>query len=529
MEYPIVNASLLLEKVSPIVIDMHQPEHNAPQHLPENNTLEAEGLDSQSESVRSLSREPGSPSASFGPTTQLTAAPNQEKAAPIQRIASPTQLAAGPVQQANAPLQRQTAPGQNAPLQLKPSTEVPDLDEAVVTKVNAFLKAGKSQEAINEIMKALAAKDPAKFDLTALDGGKVHHTYSSSAHAALGPKAKAWLQAALKKGPPKIKTDKAEMRKYLDSLTLPKDQMDFHVEISENFCNNAANLYSSIRHEFVHVAQKKANPFKYLSTSEIGSGWANPSTDYQHGMNEFEAYGWEADNLTQTGLDQRPGDVWNVYKQLAKHGPSSTSDPKNNKLWKQKLEKLWNTAFSSLLTRAEGAIVKAKAGTLDATGQKQLDDDHYQLKDLWGYRHHYPTSAGKLKARYEAVNGYYAGKKFVESMKKAEKDIKSVTSPLGGYNIWDNLSDEWRNLGGTLQKAHKAEYSRIMPIIWTKAFDLIIAEVDKLYKADPKDSRIPRYLSRTWQILAYATDSMVDAKLKAAKQKIHDDWKKKTK
>ncbi len=481
---------------------MYQPERTAHQHLPENKGFESGGLENQSDSVRSLTREPGSPSASFG-TAQLTA----------------------------APLQRQAAPPQNAALQLTPSKEVPDLEEDVVTKVNAFLQAGKKQEAIDEIMKALAAKDPAQFDLSVLDGGKVHHTYSSSAHAALGPKAKAWLQTMLTKGPEKIKTDKAEMRKYLDTLALPKDQMDFHVEISDNFCNNAANLYSSIRHEFVHVGQKRANPFKYLSTSEIGRGWANPSLDYDHDFNEFEAYGWEADNLTQTGMDQRPSDAWNVYIQLAKHGPDRTSDPDNNKLWKQKLEKLWTTAFTGLLVRAEGGITKQKAGTLDATGEKQLDDDHYQLKKLWGFGHNYPTSSEKVEARYKAVNSYYEGKEFVKLMKESETKILAAKKGYDGFNVWRPLHNEWINLSADLQQAHQAEYTRIMPGIWTKTFDLFVLQAEKLHKEDPVSwkSAIEDYVWRSGNMLLNTKTSMVDDKVKEAKQKELDALKAKVK
>ena len=70
--------------------------------------------------------------------------------------------------------------------QFKPSKEVPDLDEAVVEKINAFLKAKKLQEAIDEVFKALTAKDAVKYAPSAFQGKKLHLTYSSSAHASIG-------------------------------------------------------------------------------------------------------------------------------------------------------------------------------------------------------------------------------------------------------------------------------------------------------------------------------------------------------
>lgn len=466
---------------------MYQPERTAHQHLPENQGLESEGSDKQSDSVRSLTRQPGSPSASF---------------------AGPAQL--------------QAAPGQNAPMQLTPSKEVPDLDEAVVEKVNKFLAAGKKQEAINTIMAALAIKDPAKFNLGALDGGKVHFTYSASAHAALGPKAKKWLSGMLAKGPKEIKTDEGEMRKYLDTLAMPADQLDFHVEISDNFCNNAANLYSSIRHEFVHVEQKRRDPFKYLSTSEIGSGYANPSTKYQHGMNEFEAYGWEEANMASTGLDQRPNDVWNVYSQLADHGPSRTSDPDNNKKWKGQLANLWKTAFTGLLTRAEAAIVQAKAGKLDATGQQQLDKDHYKLKDLWGYRDNHKLTFPPFEARYKAVNLYYEGKEFAALLKKSEAEIKTAKPGYDGFNIWRPLHNKWINLDAATKKAYLAEYTRIMPAIWAKTFDLFVSKIETLFAEDPKAWKraIDDYIWRCDNMFLNTKTSMVSDETVAAKKEI---------
>ena len=481
---------------------MHQPERTAHQFLPDNNRLGPEENAPEQDQVRSLTRQPGSPSSMFAG-------------------GEPMQLQAAPGEKQNA------APG-NAPMQLTPSKEVPDLDETVVNKVNAFLKAGKKQEAINEIMKALVAKDPALFDLSKLDGGKVHHTYAASAHAAYGPKTKTWLQGMLAKGPADIKTDKKAMRKYLDTLTIPAKELQFHVEISDNFCNNSANLYSSIRHEFVHVKQKIDSPFKYLSTSEIGTGWANPSTDYQQGFNEFEAYGWEADNLKGTGLDQRPNDVWNVYKQLAKNGPSST-DKVNHKKWEDRLDKLWETAFTGLLTRAEAAVVLAKKGTLDASGQKQLDDDHYQLKDLWGYKSYRTAIAAKYKARFEAINSYYEGKEFAAKMKEAETKIKSAKKGYDAYNVWSPLFKKWINLSPAVQATHKAEYTRIMPGIWTAAFDMILATAEKLHKEDAKGWKraVDDYLWEAGNMLLNTDKSMVDAKVKAAKQKELDAMKKK--
>ena len=422
---------------------------------------------------------------------------------------------------------KQNAPG-NAAMQLTPSTEVPDLEEDVVKKVNAFLAAGKKQEAIDEMMAALVKKDPTLFNLANLDGGKVHHSWSASAHAAYGPKTKTWLQDMLNKGPADIKTDEDAMRKYLDTLTIPADELEFHVEISDNFCNNAANLYSSIRHEFVHVQQKLDNPFRYLSTSEIGRGWANPSTSDQNEADEREAYGWEADNLTGTGLDQRPNDVWNVYRQLSKIGPY-TSDKDAVKKWKSRLDKLWETAFSGLLNRAEAAIVLAKAGTLDAAGETQLEKDHGQLKDLWRFSSNRSTIASTYESRYEDVNNYYEEKEFATMMKDAEAEIKTAKKGYDGYNVWSPLFEKWINLSASVQTAHKAEYTRIMPGIWTAAFDIMLATSEKYYNEDKDgwERAINSYLRECGNMLLNTKKSMVSDEVKKAKQEELDAMKKK--
>lgn len=429
-----------------------------------------------------------------------------------------------------APVQAQMAP--TSVVQRKPSTEVPDLDEAVVEKINKALAEGKKATALSIMLDALAKKDPVKYDKTKLVGGKMHITYGN-AETSRGPKFKAWLEDMLKKGPAEIKKGDAEMQKYLNTLTPPADKQDFKVEIGDGFFNNASHLYSTVRHEFMHVDQMRAKPMEVIVSSEWPSGFTKPSHKSELNAREFEAYSWEADSLANTGLGGNPDDTWNLFKQLASHGPKR-SNADDIKKWNARLDNLFQLTFGKYLATAEALLKGVAAKPLNEADHKKVDDAYQRMERLWRYPEYRTKFETKFKTRYEAVEKYIKDKEaeknaaaFMGKLKAAEKKMKGASSDWDGYNIWRPIYDDWIALPASAQKKFEAEVKKILPGMWVKGFDLLEKDLVAMWKVDKNDRNIINEWNGMSRMISRGKKSFVDdATWKARKAKL-DEWDKK--
>jgi len=149
------------------------------------------------------------------------------------------------------------------PVATGPSAEVPDLKEVTVTLAKASIKAGtakKKQKALDVILSEVQASK---------------------------------MPNLSKCKPPTIKYDPTETNAGLTSCTYyPTTNVakDIKVTIGDAF-NSISFLYSTMRHEYVHVNQ-------YLTDPKGTAG--NP------GMTEFVAYTWEIYHAHETGLIKEP-------------------------------------------------------------------------------------------------------------------------------------------------------------------------------------------------------------------------------
>ena len=438
-----------------------------------------------------------------------------------------------PSGQFGIPMQMQQAP---KVIQRVPSKEVPDLEKDVVDKVNAALKAGQQQKALDLILAALIAKDPAAFDSKFLVGGRLHTKGGGNSLTETGPKFKKWLTDKLEKGPKKAEDDEAACRKYMDTLSVPKDLPDIKISIANSRFKNVSILYSVIRHEFIHYQQVRKNPLKHLSTSEWPAGFANPSENGSLKVMEVEAYLWEAENLTKTGAIKKPQFVWNVYKMLnsSMSGAFSKEVKPFKKRWNAALANLFKISLDGFLKEVETLIAKVGPGPVNKATYTKIEAAIVYVDDLWGYKQHYPAETKTLKKRYEKIKTFEKGvesahntSKFPAALTEAENKLKNAKDAYDGYNVWNPLYQDWIALDAKAQKQFEVRYTKIIVPAWTAAFEMINKRMVKLYDKDKDDSRLNRLANVMFRVLQGSTKSKIDAKTKAAKQDILDKWKKK--
>lgn len=428
------------------------------------------------------------------------------------------------------PVQMQAAP---AVVQRKPSDEVPDLDEEVVKKINAALKTGDHQKALDLILNALVAKDPATFNKDFLVGKKLHTKGGGDSLAEIGPKMQTWLAGELKKGPEKIKKDEDACQKYLATLSVPKDMPDIKISIARARFKSAPVLYSVIRHEFIHFQQIRKNPLEYIPSGEWPAGYANPSKNTKGAIREVEAYLWEAENLKLTGAAADPQFVWNKFEMLnSKMSESTVTDAKPyKKRWKAALANLFKVSLGGFISQAEALIKKAGEAEMGDAALKELKAAFVYCEDLWGYRANFSAEAKLLEKRYKALEKYIeaakaskAAAQFPAALAKAAKDFKGASSDYDGYNIWKPLLSEWKKLDAKSQTKLEKEYANVMVPIWKGAFKMLDDIMIKLHAKNKKDRNLVDLANAMNRMLQGAADSKIDAKTKAANQAILDKW-----
>jgi hypothetical protein len=455
----------------------------------------------------------------------------QEKEAPSLQLQRNPNSPSG--QYGMPALQRQAAPGNV--IQKKPSTEVPDLEEDVVTDLNKFIAAKDHQGALDCMLKALEKKDPATFDSKMLQGGKMKPIGGTS-NTGIGTKTQTWLKKELEKGPKDIKTDEKACRKYLDGLAVPNDELQIRIEISTEALNSAANIYTTVRHEFIHFQQIKKAPLKYISSSDFPSGFANPSQSTDVALMEVEAYLWEAENIANTGADKDPWLLWNNYIHLNEKwgGTVKTESATLKPRFLAAMETVWEKALDGYLVKAEALIKAAGTGAMDAKAVTALNDAMNYIGDLWAYRGNYSAKEKTYQPRVEAVKKYQkdaeaskADAEFPTKLADAVKKFKSASSDYDGYNVWNRLVKDWKALSPTGQKKYEADYAKEVVPIWTGSFDMLDKDMTATYAKDKDDSNLVGEANAMNKMVDQAADSKIDDKTLAPRKKILDAWIKK--
>ncbi len=397
-------------------------------------------------------------------------------------------------------------------IQRKP--KVPDLSTTVETDVEKALTAGDKPKAMQLILNALVAKDPKKFDVNLLSKKQLYWQYGSTSNTEVGPIFQGWLAGELAKGSADLKTDKVKVRAYMKGLTVPAGKLDIKVTIAEESFKHIQTLYRTIRHEWVHVEQIKANPFEYMSSSEFPGAYANPSENDVLMAREVEAYLWAAEHMDQTGTKALPLAVWNTWNNLKDHwGMVSVKRGKPFEArYKAAFKKTWEVAFEGYLKEAEAIIIAAGTGGISTSDLNKIKDKMLYLDGMWGYRNNYSINHSQFNTRFEQVKGAVFLKKLTDI--EAQLKANSIKTGIDGYNIWSPLHHEWINLSTSLQKTHDAKYSTVMPALFDKVFTLYEAQFADAFKRKD-DSYVDSYIHRMGTILLNASTSKVSGTKKA--------------
>lgn len=395
-----------------------------------------------------------------------TEKPQWESAFGLQTLAAPSPNKS--IGFGHAPDMMQDPGKQAAPKpKPSPSTEVPDLDEATVKAIKKAIAANDKAKALSILLKALNAKDPAFYDISILEDQKLFTKYGSTSNTAQGKNFKKWLPTALSKAPKDAKNNDGKMRTYLNTLKVPNGSLDVRVNISEKAFSSVSNLYSTVRHEYIHVNQIKAAPLLYISSSVWPRGYSNPSEKTELNKREIEAYLWEADNIKNTGLINDPQAIWNIRTQLSDEGLLGAKNIASySARWEKALKDLWTLSATGYIQQGEATIKAAGTNPLNATQVNKLEEVKRYLDDLWAYTKVNAKDRTALKPRYQAISDAL----FPSILAIAKKDMGSARSGYDGYNVWNPLIKAWRGLSSGAKTKNETAYKAVMLPLFSKAF-----------------------------------------------------------
>ncbi len=374
-----------------------------------------------------------------------------------------------------------------------PSTEVPDLLHGEVTAIKAVLATNRT-EALKLMLAALQRIDAAKFASTDLDGAALHASGGSS--TVQGPKFEAWLEANLDAYATAAKKERraltaAEIRKSITATPPPADKKDVRVEIGTGHFKSASLLYSTVRHEFIHVAQLRANFTAHLPSSVMPSGVSAPDSGTTHQDNELEAYLWEMENLARTGLTD-PGEIHLLWEQCSNAwlNAGKTAAATFGPRFKKAFAAIWRLGIDAHI--AELATLHAafkKGGTVDDSLVRTRKAD---MGQFWSYRNNHGIVWAPVETRYDAAvkqaDEMLAVKQTAEVTQQLD-DVDAAlkagyTDALTAYQAWWGLVNAWNRLDATARTPLEARAKITLPAVWDKAFTLYEARITALLTTD---------------------------------------------
>jgi hypothetical protein len=411
--------------------------------------------------------------------------------APKAELAAPSWLALADDPKDKQPQNNPPGPAANAP-----SIEVPDLKQGDVTAINQVLATDRDK-ALELLLKALQGIDAKQFSASDLSDQKLHASRAITLSVtAQGPAFASWLsgylddvadQKSKASGKPTTKEQltKKEVADAIKAAAPPQGVKDIEVKIGEGFFDNLPLLYSTVRHEFVHVQQIRNDYLGYLPHSVYPLGVADPNIGKDKGPGEVEAYLWEMEHVANTGLAD-PSDLRSVLKfGLEKYGAANKSD-------KTTFGARFEAAFKPFWKKTMDVHVAAVAdqhksfttsGTVpDAASLERL---HQGIDFLWDHKAQYgnPWSAytASHKTAVEQIAELTAAaksQKFTKLLDQIDGEVTTgYTSDQTAFDRWNDLTKAWSELDSKAQGAMKARFDTTAPALWEKTFDAKEAEI----------------------------------------------------
>lgn len=389
------------------------------------------------------------------------------------------------------------APVAPDPKDTDPSKEVPDLQHGEVTALNKVL-ATSPEDALKQLLKALQRIDATTFAATDLTEGKLHTSGTTSTRQ--GPGFEAWLTTyldgvAAAASKPRDKLTKAEIGKAIKDAAPPADKKDIRVAMGRGHFASAALLYSSVRHEFVHVQQIRKDYLAHIPSSVMPTGVAAPDFGSLGKDREVEAYLWEMEHLGNTGLKD-PSELKLLWKECSNAflnaSPAATAT--YGARFKAAFKDVWKKAMDGHIAAIADHHAKWKAsGSVAEPGTvERLKDD---LEMMWLNRdkfentwsaHTAPHAAALAQAN--ALIAAIKSDRFTKLLDKADKEVAAgYASSDDAFARWDEVTAAWGALDPAGKAAAQARYDTTAPALWEKTFDALEAEIRKRIKDGEAD------------------------------------------
>lgn len=422
-----------------------------------------------------------------------------------------------------------------------PSPDVPDLLQGEVTAIQKVLTTDQDK-ALALLLTALQRIDASKFSSKDLTDKKLH-TNAGTATTVQGPAFRKWLETSLDnfaKKHSKARRDLSadEIKAAIHADPVPASKKDITVEIGSSYFKSISLLYSSVRHEFVHVEQMRADYLGVIPDSIMPTGTRAPDAGTLLPEREVEAYLWEMENVDKTGLKD-PGSLYTLWDASSNkwNGAGNDFKKKLRPRYKPAFVKMWKLSMSGHVA-AIGDYYKIfkKDGTVpDADTLVYTLQQH--MKVLWDYGTSFDNDPSPSEKSYKAalkqseeILGNGADTEFKKALDAADAALKAgVTSYSDAFDTWFDLANQWYKLDPELQKTFTERYKVTGPKLWDKAFSLSEAEINRAIKAGDAEAADTVLVEKVGTLFKHADKSFIKAADYAKRRTALEDAVKKAK
>jgi Domain of unknown function (DUF4157) len=420
-----------------------------------------------------------------------------------------------------------------------PSTEVPDLTNGEVAAIKKVITSNQA-EALGLVLKALQRIDATKFSSKDLTDGKLHAGSGSS--TIQGPKFQAWIETTLDAYAKTLSKKRAdlsasEVKKALQAAPVPAASKDITVTIGSGHFASVSLLYSTVRHEFVHVEQIRADFVGYIPSELMPSGVDSPSDNKTKNNRELEAYQWEMEHLASTGLKET-GELYLLWDKSSDAWQNASADAQ------KKVDPAYGKAFNNVWKLAMDGHIAAldeqhkafkKSGKVSDESAVFTLQQH--LKMMWNYRDNFGNKWSGSEAGYKAalaqseeMLGNGAAEEFKKAIDKADASLKTgITDAWAAYSTWFDLLNLWIKLDATISKTYEARFQVTAPALWDKAFTLYEAKINAALKAGEVDDADTLLYEKIGTLFMHASKSSIKEADYAKRKKALEDAVKKAK
>jgi hypothetical protein len=371
-----------------------------------------------------------------------------------------------------------------------PSPEVPDLQNGEVAAIKQVI-ASDREEALRLMLTALQRIDAKAFSSDDLEDHKLHLGTSKTRQ---GKAFEAWLKTYFdkfaekrKKDTNKLKPD--EVKKAIDEarplLDADPGAKDIRVTIANGHFETVSMLYSTVRHEFIHVQQLRKDYLAHVSQYVMPAGLLPPGSGTFVADSEIEAYLWEMEHLANTGVTD-PRGLETMLDTCIKAFENASAGARNaaEVRIKAAIANVWKKAMDGHVALIADHYKNFKAsGTVAEPGMVEVLKD--ALDRLWLHRTKFDNPwTGHVAAHKTAVDqanemlAWAKADRFTKLLDTIDQEVKTpYTDAMFAVSRWQKLHEDWNALEAASKTSLQARFDATAPVLWEKTFDALETDV----------------------------------------------------